>query len=81
MRFRLAVLMVGLFCFTGVLRAQSYGQYYKWEIDPFIGREIGGSYPVNLSTQASIDKVRVNDSMSFDVIDRSFTENFQFEFM
>jgi len=82
MRLRLAVLMVGLFCFTGVLRAQSYGQYYKWEITPFFGREIGGSYPVNLSTQASIDKVRVNDSMSFGTfIDRSFTENFQFEFM
>jgi outer membrane protein W len=82
MRFRLAFLVLGLFVSAGAAQAQSYGQYYKWEIDPFIGREIGGSYPVNSSTQTSVDKVRVNDSMSFGTfIDRSFTENFQFEFM
>ena len=82
MRIRLAVLVVGLFCCSGVLRAQSYGQYYKWEIDPFIGFEVGGSYPVNSSTQTAVDKVRVNNSLSFGTfIDRSFTENFQFEFM
>lgn len=82
MRFRLAVLIVGLFGLTGVLHAQSYGQYYKWEIDPFIGYEAGGSYPVSNASQSAVDKVRVNNSMSFGTfIDRSFTENFQFEFM
>jgi hypothetical protein len=84
MKLRLAVLIVGLLSVTGALRAQSYGQYYKWEITPFVGGEVGGSYPVGNSsaTQADVDKVRVNNSMSFGTfIDRSFTENFQFEFM
>jgi opacity protein-like surface antigen len=84
MKLRLAVLIVGLLSVTGALRAQSYGQYYKWEITPFVGGEVGGSYPVGNSsaTQADVDKVRVHNSMSFGTfIDRSFTENFQFEFM
>jgi outer membrane protein W len=84
MKLRLAVLIVGLLSVTGAIRAQSYGQYYKWEITPFIGGEVGGSYPVanSSATQADVDKVRVNNSMSFGTfIDRSFTENFQFEFM
>ena len=82
MRFRLVFLVLGLFVSTGAAQAQTYGQYYKWEIDPFIGYEVGGSYPVNSSTQTAVDKVRVNNSMSFGTfIDRSFTENFQFEFM
>src|ERR1700733_7183696 len=82
MRFRLAFLVLGLFVSVGAAQAQSYGQYYKWEITPFIGGEVGGSYPVNSTTQTAVDKVRVNNSLSFGTfIDRSFTENFQFEFM
>jgi outer membrane protein W len=82
MRFRLAFLVLGFLIFAGAAQAQSYGQYYKWEITPFIGDEIGGSYPVNSSNQTAVDKVRVNNSLSFGTfIDRSFTENFQFEFM
>lgn len=87
MRLRLGVLLLGLLVFAAGARAQSYsygGQYYKWEITPFVGFEAGGSYPVaNSSTvTASVDKLRVNNSLSFGTfIDRSLTENFQAEFM
>ena len=82
MRLRLGVLVIGLAAFAATANAQSYsyGQYYKWEITPFIGYEAGGSYPVTNSS--AVDKARANNSMSFGTfIDRSFTENFQFEFM
>jgi opacity protein-like surface antigen len=86
MRFRLAVLVLGLFSSAAALHAQGYGQYYqyyKWEITPFIGFENSASYPVeNSDVSSAVDKIRVNNSLSFGAfIDRSFTENFQFEFM
>ncbi len=83
MRFRLGFLVAGLLVFAGAARAQSYsygGQYYKWELSPFAGFETGGSFPVQNSS--TVDRLRANKSLSFGTfIDRSLTENFQFEFM
>jgi hypothetical protein len=82
MRLRLGVLVLGLAVFAVTAHAQNYGYgtYYKWEITPFIGYEAGGSYPVQGSS--AVDRARANDSMSYGVfVDRSFWEDFQFEFM
>jgi len=83
MRFRLGFLVLGLLGVAGTAHAQSYsygGQNYKWELSPFVGFETGGSFPVQNS--ATVDRLRANKSLSFGTfIDRSLTENFQFEFM
>jgi len=82
MRLRLGVLVLGLTVFAATAHAQNYGygQYYKWEITPFIGYEVGGSYPVQNSD--AVDRARANDSKSFGVfVGRSFWEDFQFEAM
>ena len=83
MRFRLGVLVLGVMAFTAGAHAQSSSsgsQYYKWELTPFVGFETGGSFPVQSSP--TVDRLRANSSLSFGTfIDRSLTENFQFEFM
>ena len=58
----------------------------RFEVDPFVGYETSASYPVSFTTGPTgsdpIDRLRVNDSVSFGTfIDYSLTENFQPEFM
>ncbi|MGB7729863.1 MAG: outer membrane beta-barrel protein [Candidatus Acidiferrum sp.] len=62
----------------------------KFELDPFVGYETSGSYPISLTNGPSgspvggapIDSLRVNGSLAFGTfIDYSLTENFQPEFM
>lgn len=83
MRLRLGLMVLGLVAFAGAAHAQSYSYgapYYKWEVTPFAGFETGGSFPVLNSP--TVDRLRANNSLSFGTfIDRSLTENFQFEFM
>src|ERR1700739_2533344 len=67
-----------LFLLTAVsARAQS-----RFELDPFVGYETGGSYPVSVFTSSGgltvpIDQLRVNDLLAFGAfVDFSLTENF-----
>jgi outer membrane protein with beta-barrel domain len=57
----------------------------RFEIDPFVGYETSGSYPVTTTGGTStspIDRLRVNGATAFGgFIDYSLSENFQPEFM
>lgn len=53
----------------------------RWELDPFVGYESSGSYPVTTTT-GTIDQLRLNGSYAYGAfVDYSLTENFQPEFI
>lgn len=53
----------------------------RFEIDPFVGYETSGSYPIT-STTGNVDQLRLNGSFAFGTfVDYSLTENFQPEFI
>jgi hypothetical protein len=67
-----------------LLAASSTFAQGKFEIDPFVGYETSGSYPVNTTSGGTspIDRLRVNGATDFGgFIDYSLSENFQPEFM
>jgi hypothetical protein len=76
-------LAAALFFLTGAsAKAQA-----RLELDPFVGYETSGSYPVSIFTSTGgitipINRLRVNDSLAFGTfVDYNVTENFQAEFM
>src|SRR3974377_1267312 len=69
-----------------VLTAVSAKAQARFELDPFVGYETSGSYPVSIfsssGTPVPISQLRVKDSLAFGTfVDYSLTENFQPEFM
>lgn len=74
-RFALPIFFFALFVASTTARAQG-----KWEVSPFVGFETSGSFPITNSL--NFDRVRANSGTSFGTfLDRSYTENFQFEFL
>jgi len=83
MKIRTMWLAAALLLLTGTsAKAQA-----RFELDPFVGYETSGSYPVSIFTSTGgitipINRLRVNDSLAFGTfVDYNLTENFQAEFM
>jgi hypothetical protein len=82
MRNRIVLLtLLFVFMLTASTPAKAqWGSYDKWEIAPFAGYETSGSYPV--SNSFVVDRFRADSAASYGTfIDRSLTDNSQFEFM
>ena len=83
MKIRTLGLAAALLFLTGA----SANAQARFELDPFVGYETSGSYPVSIFTSTGgitipINRLRVNDSLAFGTfVDYNVTENFQAEFM
>lgn len=70
-----------------LLGAVSAKAQARFELDPFVGYETSGSFPVSTFASSGgnavpVNQLRVNDSLAFGTfVDYSLTENFQAEFM